>query len=231
MMKTAVFALLVASAASTASLMAKSEARVESAANPIRRVVTMLQMMQKKVEAEGEKEKELFEKMMCYCKESKGQLDDSIEEGEGKVPETESVIKESTATEGQLRQELVEHKKDREDATKTIQESTEMRKKEEKAFAAESSEAKANIDALAKAIPAIEKGMAKDLFLQTDAAVRVRGMLLTMPATSLETSDRETLSAFLSTSTQEGDAGSGEILGIMKTMQENMEGDLKELIE
>merc|ERR1719473_2300753 len=73
--------------------------------------------------------------------------------------------------------------------------------------------------------------MAKDLFLQTDAAVRVRGMLLTMPATSLETSDRETLSAFLSTSSQEGDAGSGEILGIMKTMQENMEGDLKELIE
>lgn len=206
-------------------------AQVQTSANPMRRVVTMLQMMQKKVEAEGEKEKELFEKFMCYCDTSKAKLDDAISEGEDKVPELESVIKESTATEGQLRQELVEHKKDREEAEKAIAESTEMRKKEEKAFAAESGEAKANIDALAKAIPAIEKGMAKDLFLQTDAAVRVRGMLLTMPATSLETSDRETLSAFLSTSSQEGDAGSGEILGIMKTMQENMEGDLKELIE
>merc|ERR1719313_3262254 len=145
----------------------------------------MLQMMQKKVEAEGEKEKELFDKFMCYCEQSKEQLDGSIEQGEDKVPELESVIKESTATEGQLRQELVEHKKDREDAEKAIAESTSMRNKEAKAFAIESSEAKANIDSLAKAIPAIEKGMAKDLFLQTDAAVRVRGMLLTMPATSL----------------------------------------------
>merc|ERR1719379_2419844 len=131
-------------------------------------------MMQKKVEAEGEKAKALFDKFMCYCEQSKEQLDGSIEQGEDKVPEQESVIKEATATEGQLKQELVEHKKDREDAEKTTAESTEMRKKEEKAFAAESSEAKANIDALAKAIPAIEKGMGKDLFLQTDAAVRVK---------------------------------------------------------
>jgi cytochrome c5 len=36
--------------------------------NPIRKVVNMLQAMQKKVEAEGEKEKELFDKFMCYCK-------------------------------------------------------------------------------------------------------------------------------------------------------------------
>jgi hypothetical protein len=36
----------------------------EHAANPIRKVVTMLQMMQKKVEQEGEKEKELFDKFM-----------------------------------------------------------------------------------------------------------------------------------------------------------------------
>jgi len=38
-----------------------------AAINPIRRVVTMLQMMQKKVQAEGEKEQELFDKYMCWC--------------------------------------------------------------------------------------------------------------------------------------------------------------------
>ena len=36
-------------------------------ANPIRRVVTLLQDMQKGVEAEGEKEAELFKKFSCYC--------------------------------------------------------------------------------------------------------------------------------------------------------------------
>lgn len=228
-----IVALLVTVAPVAQAVNAKAKASTQMSANPMRRVVSMMQMMQKKVEAEGEKEKELFDKFQCYCKKSTEELNDGISTGEGKVPELESVIKESTATEGQLRQELVEHKKDREEAEKTIAESTEMRNKEEKAFAAESGESKANIDSLAKAIPAIEKGMSKDLFLQTDVATRIRSMVLSMPATSLEASDREMLSAFLSmgSNSQESDPSSGEILGIMKTMKENMEGDLKEVIE
>merc|ERR1719265_1584503 len=57
-------------------------------------------------------------------------------------------------------------------------------------------------------------------------------MLVAMPATSMDSSDREALSAFLSsgTSSDEEAPGSGEILGIMKQMKEEMEGDLKELI-
>jgi hypothetical protein len=47
--------------------------------NPIRRVVTMLQNMQKKVAEEGKKEEELFDKFMCYCKNGKGALQASIE--------------------------------------------------------------------------------------------------------------------------------------------------------
>jgi len=230
--KTCVVLLLSTLTPGTQAVSALARAGAQNHANPMRRVVTMLQMMQKKVEAEGEKEKELFDKFMCYCDTSKAELNDGIGAANDKIPDLESVIKESTATEAQLKQELKEHKTDREDAEKAIAESTEMRKKEEKAFAAESSESKANIDALSKAIPAIEKGMSKDLFLQTDVAVRMRTMLLSLPATSLEASDREMLSAFLSTgsSSQNGDPSSGEILGIMKQMKEDMEGDLKELI-
>ena len=36
-------------------------------ANPIRKVVTLLQDMQKELEAEGKKEEELYNKFMCYC--------------------------------------------------------------------------------------------------------------------------------------------------------------------
>jgi len=42
--------------------------------NPIRKVVTLMQEMQKEVEAEGETEKDLFEKFMCYCKNNDGAL-------------------------------------------------------------------------------------------------------------------------------------------------------------
>ena len=36
-------------------------------ANPMRRIITMLQDMQKELEAEGKKEEELYNKFMCYC--------------------------------------------------------------------------------------------------------------------------------------------------------------------
>ena len=40
----------------------------EVQANPIRKVVSMLQGLQKKVEAEAKKDQELYDKFMCYCK-------------------------------------------------------------------------------------------------------------------------------------------------------------------
>merc|ERR1719161_1563133 len=118
-MKIAVFALLIVGAAATESLMAKAELQAASkgTANPIRRVVTMLQMMVKKVEAEGLKEKELFEKFMCYCKSSKETLAKSIEEASVKIPQLESDIKEAEEELAQLQEDLKNHKADRAEAT------------------------------------------------------------------------------------------------------------------
>jgi len=55
-------------------------------ANPIRKVVNMLEALKGKVEAEGEKEKELFDKYMCYCKNAGGTLAKSIADAEAKGP-------------------------------------------------------------------------------------------------------------------------------------------------
>merc|ERR1719392_260781 len=74
--------------------------------NPIRRVVTMLQNMQKKVEAEGEKEEQLFNKFMCYCKNGKGALEASIESAKGKNEQLAASIKETDATLKQTKAEL-----------------------------------------------------------------------------------------------------------------------------
>jgi hypothetical protein len=66
--------------------------QTDTAANPIRKVVTMLQSMQKKVTAEGEKEKELFDKFMCYCKNGDEALAKSISAADTKVPQVTSDI-------------------------------------------------------------------------------------------------------------------------------------------
>merc|ERR1719478_2119914 len=74
--------------------------------NPIRRVVTLLQNMEKKVEAEGQKEEALFEKFMCYCKNGKGALSASIEAAKGKSEQLLSDIEETSATLKQTKADL-----------------------------------------------------------------------------------------------------------------------------
>merc|ERR1719450_415676 len=127
----------------------------------------MLQNMVKKVEAEGAKEKEMYEKYMCYCKTSGGDLSKSISDAETKMPELESDIKESEAKKVQLDEDIKQHQADRSAAKAAMAEATTLRKKEADAYAKESSEDSANMAACAKAMTAIEKGGMGSAFLQT----------------------------------------------------------------
>merc|ERR1719197_1627894 len=129
--------------------------------------------MQKKVEAEGGKEKELFEKYMCYCKNSGGDLSKSISDAGTKMPQLEADIKEGESKKKQLDEDLKQHQADRSAAKTAMADATALRKKESAAYAKESSEDSANIAATEKATVAIEKGMGA-AFLQTNAASILR---------------------------------------------------------
>merc|ERR1719359_1092459 len=107
-------------------------------ANPIRKVVTMLQMMIKKIEAEGKKETELHEKYMCYCQTSETTLSDSIQEAQTKIPQLESDIKESTEEKARLEGEITQAQSDRAAAKEAMAQATAMREKEGAAFTKES---------------------------------------------------------------------------------------------
>merc|ERR1719440_1961597 len=126
-------------------------------------------MMMKMVEAEGEKEKELYEKYMCYCKTSDETLAKSIADANTKMPQLASDIKEAEAEKAQLESDLQAHQSDRDSAKSAMAKATEIREKEAAAFAKEESNDKANIDAIRKATGAIQKGMSGG-FLQTNAA-------------------------------------------------------------
>merc|ERR1719191_2182080 len=84
-----------------------------TAANPIRKVVTMLQNMQKKVEEEGEAEKKLYEKFMCYCKNGGKDLGRSIESAEDKVSTLPSEIEAAEEKLKQLKDDIKQHQTDR----------------------------------------------------------------------------------------------------------------------
>merc|ERR1719414_2382562 len=112
------FLTLVASAFAIQATEHREASR--SAINPIRKVVTLLQSMQKKVIAEGEKEEELFKKFMCYCKTGSGNLRDSISAAEAKIGELATEVAKATEQKAQLEEGLQQDQKDRAAAKKTM---------------------------------------------------------------------------------------------------------------
>merc|ERR1719386_183523 len=165
----------------------------ESNANPIRRVVSLLQQMAKKVAEEGEAEEKLYEKYMCWCSTSGGDLKASIEENKAKVEQLEAAIAGAGSALEQLKSELAAHKEGRAAAKEALAKAKALRAKEAAAFASESADLKTNIDALSKAIPAIESGMTG--FLQTSAASLIRRVSIS--DVDLSDFDRDALAAFL----------------------------------
>jgi len=186
----------------------------------------MLQMMIKKIEAEGKKETELHDKYMCYCETSDKTLSDSIEEAQTKIPQLESDIKEAVETKARMEGEIKSHQADRAAAKEAMATAKAMREKENAAFLKESGTDQSNLDALTKALAAIEKGMAGE-FLQTNAAQILRK--LSIAKTDLVDMDRQTLVSFLAGGAQGGYApASAEIVGILKQMKDEMEKDIAE---
>merc|ERR1719211_315542 len=94
-------ALMLAPAAAV-----ESRESVTALANPIRKVVTMLQSMQAKVEEEGEKEKALFDKYMCYCKTAGGDLSASIADAGSSISDLGNKIKAAKEQKAVLAEEL-----------------------------------------------------------------------------------------------------------------------------
>merc|ERR1719386_467307 len=134
--------------------------------NPIRKIVNLLKGMQKEIEAEGAKEKELFEKFMCFCDGGAGDLTKKAADAKAQIEELSAKLKAEEAEKVQIAQELIDHKKDREAAGADIEEATMLRGKEADEYAAMKADSETNIAAMAKAIPALEKGMGGAAFMQ-----------------------------------------------------------------
>jgi len=195
-------------------------------ANPVRKVVNMLQALEKKVVAEGEKETALFNKYMCYCKNSGGDLSKSIGDADTKIPQLGADIKEAEAKLAQLKEDLKQHQVDRSAAKAAVAAATALRNKEAAEYAKEANEANANIAAVTGAITSLEKGMSGG-FLQTRAA----NVLLHLVGQKLDVDeeDRQMLKAFLQgTQSTEYAPSSGQITGILKTMGDEMSKSLAE---
>mmetsp|Transcript_109177 Transcript_109177/g.198932 ORF Transcript_109177/g.198932 Transcript_109177/m.198932 type:complete len:734 (+) Transcript_109177:108-2309(+) len=199
-----------------------STVEVENRVNPIRRVVTLLQVMQKKVTAEGEKEVELFDKFMCYCKTSGGDLDKSISLAEDKVPQVSADISESEEKLTQTKGEVKQAQEDRAAAVATMEEAKALRAKTASEFAKVNSDLSTNVAALGKAISALESGMAGS-FLQSANVQSLRRLIVDRDMSDF---DRQMIASFLD-ARQGYVPKSGQIVGILKQIKDSMSADLE----
>jgi len=193
-------------------------------ANPIRKVVGMLQNLEAKVQGEGAKEKELHDKYMCYCKNAGGTLAKSVADAESKGPELVSAIEEGIGKLAQLKDDLKAHQNDRAAAKSAMAAATALREKENAAFEVTKTDLDTNLAAVAKATTAIQKG-AGGAFLQTEGASALKSFV--MGKNNMYDADRNDVLSFLSGSSDYAPA-SGQITGILKTMSDEMTADLND---
>jgi len=219
----AALALLLTLASVPLAAAVRSRAASQGAANPIRKVVTLLQKMQQKVQEEGEAEEELYKKFKCYCETGGKELASSISAAETKAPSLSSDIDASGSKHVQLKDEIKDASVDRDGAKEATGKAAAIREKEAAAFAAEKADYDANIAAINKAVASLEKGAAGS-FLQTPAAEVLKQVVNKQ---DMIEGDRQELVSFLSGG--EGYAPqSGEITGILKQIGDTMSKGLSD---
>jgi len=196
--------------------------RAQSNANPVRKVVTMLQAMQTKVQSEGEKEKALYDKFMCYCKTGGSDLSSSITAAKAKLGDLGTDIETAESKLAQTTQTLAGAQADRAAGAKAMAEATSLREKEAGVFAKFKADSEQNLAAISKAVAALESGMAGG-FLQTGAANLLRK--LASSSRPMEDEDRHALASFLAGGNDYAPQ-SGQITGILKTIHDEMSAGL-----
>merc|ERR1719506_2565817 len=170
----------------------------------------------------------MYDKFMCYCDGNTGEMQKSVEEAAQRITELKAKLESSIAEKEQLDQELIQHKQDREAATQDLGKATSIREKEHAEYLELTGESKENLDAMTAAIAALEKGMGSG-FLQSKTSLMDRLHKILNTAQSLDAYQRSTVTSFLAgTQNPYGDyhSQSGEIVGILKAMKDEMDAGL-----
>ncbi|CAK9043306.1 unnamed protein product [Durusdinium trenchii] len=189
--------------------------------NPISKVIGMLESMEKKVKQEADEKHRVYDKYMCYCKQTGESLISQLAEAAKSLPQLRSRKQEVSALQASLEVEIEQHKKDREDAQSALSSAAEIRKKEADTFLKDSQNQQESLNSLTEAIRALQKNQ-EVAFLQSSSASILRRLSLSADMT---TTNRDLLSSFLSAR----GGPSSQILGMLKQMKEDMGSDLKEM--
>lgn len=222
---------LAAAALNTANLDA------ELSANPLQKVVSLLKEMKAENEKEMKQDQEIFDKLACWCHTNREEKTAAVAAAETKIADLEASIKEYTAKYAQLGEEIANLKKDIAENEASLEAATKQREKEAAEFHNMETDSVQALGQLKGAITILSRhntdlsteqdttGIVRKSFLQgaekDEVVAVVKEISRRFP--SIVNADDLSLMQARPYASQ-----SGEIFGILRSMQETMEKDLSE---
>jgi len=144
---------------------------------PVDKIVSLLEDLRTKIEADGEAEQKMYDKYSCWCEETTQRKSTAIEDATGDLRRLGNMILAKKGRVATRESEIKELEIDIEKSEKAQAKATSMRQKENKDYTAGTMEIKEAMSALANAIQALVDNDAKaagegSAFLQTKAAMK-----------------------------------------------------------
>merc|ERR1719199_46529 len=226
---------------------------VESAdrvqANPLGKVLELMDELTAKVKADGEAEAKAYKEYFEWCDEVNTNTKFAIEAATKQKEKLEATIGEATSDIQVAGSKIEELAADISSATAELEKATAIRGKEHEEFVAAETELAAGVGTLGRAIGILEKEMAKNpaMLAQVQASTSLAGMLQSLgavvDAAAFSTNDRQKLLALVQSQhaadDEDGEFGapaaanyksqSGGIVDVLGGMKDKAEGELSEL--
>jgi hypothetical protein len=190
----------------------------DASANPIRKIVGLMQDMIKEIDAEAAKEKVLFDKFMCFCTGGTADLEKTVLDAKTSIKTLTARSGEFSSEKETLVQDIASHEADLAAAQQDLDQAAQIRAKEKADFEEEYTAKKASADALAKAVPALEKGLASSFMQSAEGASLAPALKKAIGRSQqLTEGNRHLLLAYLGGKMTPAGSGS-EVVGMLKAM-------------
>eukprot|EP00929_Paragymnodinium_shiwhaense_P093815 TRINITY_DN540_c0_g2_i1.p1 TRINITY_DN540_c0_g2~~TRINITY_DN540_c0_g2_i1.p1 ORF type:complete len:790 (-),score=339.07 TRINITY_DN540_c0_g2_i1:101-2470(-) len=123
----AFMALAAAIPALASGSVAAQAAQEAEETSPVKRVVGLLEKMKSELQAEADKESEMYDKMVCWCETSEKEKTTAVKQAEATIQDLQAEIEERSARFGTLATEIDNLKKQIAEDTAALKEATSIR--------------------------------------------------------------------------------------------------------
>merc|ERR1719310_1603078 len=178
------------------------------------------------MEAEGEKDQEIYDKMACWCDTNDKEKNKSIGEAETRLKDLTSAIEELTGNSARLNTEIKNLEQEVAANQEALDKATALRKKQLAEFNAEEKDVLQSISALKSAITVLAKHQGGSLLQVTSTLQHTLTKHDNLLKGVLTHSQKAKAMAFIQTGDKTTAPQSGEIFGILEQMKETFETNL-----